>query len=250
MEFHSLYETLGVEVDATDKEIKKAFRELSKKHHPDKGGDEELFKRISEAYSILSDPEKKKRYDSTGKIPKSEEMLHGEAMGVLRHLFGMSIDEMVTKRSMGGFGGYVQIQPDRILETMKGAIKDKVKAFKSTIEHNKKILTEFNKLKNAITYKKEEKDNLYIQTLNFKKTAVQRTIFDTENALEVAEIAKINLAGYVYNQTHEEEDDHQKKLNKSGTRLLDMFNKAKKKYPSPDHFDDIEETEVDDEGLF
>lgn len=240
MEFHSLYETLGVEIDATDKEIKKAFRELSKEHHPDKGGDEELFKRISEAYSILSDPGKRKRYDSTGKVPKSEEMLHGEAISVLRHLFGMSIDEMVTKRSMGDFGGYVQIQPDRILETMKGAIRDKVKGFKSTIANNKKILTQFENLRNAITYKKEEKDNLYLQTLIFKKNAVQRTIFDTENALEVAEIAKINLEDYVYNRTHEEDnDDYQKKLNKNGSRLLEMFGKAKKKF-NPDKFDDTD----------
>mmetsp|Transcript_23397 Transcript_23397/g.53697 ORF Transcript_23397/g.53697 Transcript_23397/m.53697 type:complete len:286 (+) Transcript_23397:205-1062(+) len=61
-----LYETLEVEKDATQKEIKKAYFRLSKTHHPDKGGDEHKFKEISAAYEILSDPEKRKAYDQYG----------------------------------------------------------------------------------------------------------------------------------------------------------------------------------------
>jgi DnaJ homolog subfamily A member 2 len=45
-----LYEVLGVEKDANEKEIKKAYRKLAVKHHPDKGGDEHLFKEINAAY--------------------------------------------------------------------------------------------------------------------------------------------------------------------------------------------------------
>lgn len=48
------YETLGVEPGASDKEIKSAFKKLAKKHHPDVGGDEQKFKEINEAYSILT----------------------------------------------------------------------------------------------------------------------------------------------------------------------------------------------------
>lgn len=61
-----LYETLEIEKTATAKEIKKAYFRLSKLHHPDKGGDEHLFKEISAAYEILSDPEKRKQYDVSG----------------------------------------------------------------------------------------------------------------------------------------------------------------------------------------
>jgi curved DNA-binding protein len=60
------YKTLGVERTATDEEIKKAFRKLAQKHHPDAGGDEETFKDINEAYAVLSDPEKRKQYDRFG----------------------------------------------------------------------------------------------------------------------------------------------------------------------------------------
>lgn len=69
------YDTLGVKRDATDDDIKKAFRKLAAKYHPDAGGDEAKFKEISEAYNTLSDPQKRKEYDQLlmfGGIPGAE----------------------------------------------------------------------------------------------------------------------------------------------------------------------------------
>ena len=63
------YEVLGVSRDATKSEIKKAYRRLALKYHPDKSkekGTEEKFKEISEAYAVLSDDEKRKQYDMYG----------------------------------------------------------------------------------------------------------------------------------------------------------------------------------------
>jgi DnaJ-class molecular chaperone len=57
------YSTLGVKRGATDDEIKAAYRKAAMKHHPDRGGDESTFKKISEAYDVLSDPEKKRMVD-------------------------------------------------------------------------------------------------------------------------------------------------------------------------------------------
>lgn len=62
----NLYETLGVEKKASAAEIKKAYRKLCKTHHPDVGGDEETFKKISHSYEVLSDPVKKDNYDKFG----------------------------------------------------------------------------------------------------------------------------------------------------------------------------------------
>ncbi|KND50933.1 MAG: chaperone protein DnaJ [Parcubacteria bacterium C7867-007] len=60
------YETLGIDKKASPDDIKKAFRKLAQKHHPDKGGDESVFKEITEAYSTLSDEKKRREYDNYG----------------------------------------------------------------------------------------------------------------------------------------------------------------------------------------
>lgn len=61
------YQVLGVSKSASSEEIRKAYYKLAHKHHPDKGGDEKKFKEISEAYSILSDKEKRAQYDRFGR---------------------------------------------------------------------------------------------------------------------------------------------------------------------------------------
>jgi DnaJ-class molecular chaperone len=58
------YQTLGVAKNATPDEIKKSYRKLASKHHPDKGGDTATFQKIEEAYRILSDPQQRQQYDN------------------------------------------------------------------------------------------------------------------------------------------------------------------------------------------
>jgi molecular chaperone DnaJ len=93
------YKALGVDKNASDEEIKKAYRKLARKHHPDANqGDEkseERFKEIQEAYSILSDPEKRKTYDSGGGI-----------------FGGGGFDPGSFRTGTGGFGGFGDILSD------------------------------------------------------------------------------------------------------------------------------------------
>ena len=60
------YSTLGLKRGASDAEIKKAYRSMAMKHHPDRGGDEKKFKEISQAYEFLTDPQKKQMIDMGG----------------------------------------------------------------------------------------------------------------------------------------------------------------------------------------
>jgi curved DNA-binding protein len=83
MDYQDYYQTLGVPRSASQAEIKKAFRRLAREHHPDaKPGDsaaEKRFKQINEAHAVLSDPEKRKKYDMLG--ANWEAYSHADASG-------------------------------------------------------------------------------------------------------------------------------------------------------------------------
>src|ERR671919_2679961 len=70
MDFKDYYQTLGVAKTASEKEIKQAFRKLARKHHPDVNpgdkGAEAKFKEINEAYEVLGDTDKRRKYDELG----------------------------------------------------------------------------------------------------------------------------------------------------------------------------------------
>ena len=106
------YEILGVDRNASDEEIKKAFRRLALKYHPDRNaGDreaEEKFKEINEAYSCLSDPEKRANYDRFG---TAEGVGTGAGFGGFSGAFGDVFEEFFG--DFFGFGGQRRPRPAR-----------------------------------------------------------------------------------------------------------------------------------------
>jgi DnaJ-class molecular chaperone len=78
------YETLGVQRQADEDEIRQAYKKLALRHHPDRGGDEEEFKKIGEAYAVLSDKDKKSMYDRKG----GQMNIHIDVMDIFNNFFG------------------------------------------------------------------------------------------------------------------------------------------------------------------
>ncbi len=105
------YEVLGLKKGANASEIKKAYRTLAKELHPDKGGDENAFKEVSEAYEVLSDTDKKNRYDQFG---------HEDSGGG-----GGGHDPFGFNAFRNGFGGFGRPQQpaERIGDNMNLLIK-------------------------------------------------------------------------------------------------------------------------------
>ncbi len=102
----SLYETLGLSDNASESEIKKAYRKLARQYHPDVNKDasaEEKFKEINAAYEVLSDKEKKAQYDMHG-----DNMFGGQNFHDFSRAQGGSadLDEILRQMFSGGAGGF------------------------------------------------------------------------------------------------------------------------------------------------
>src|SRR6185369_15528200 len=109
------YETLGVPKNASDDEIKKAYRKLAMKHHPDRNqgdgskGSEEKFKDAKEAYEMLSDPQKRAAYDQYGHAGVDPNMrgpgAGAEGFGGFAEAFGDIFGDIFGQQRGGGRGG-------------------------------------------------------------------------------------------------------------------------------------------------
>jgi len=95
------YQILEIETNATNSDIKKAYRKLVMKHHPDKGGDPEKFKELSQAYETLSNSQKRQQYDNYGSVNMD---MNFDAMDI----FKMFERDFFGPNNVGGplFGGF------------------------------------------------------------------------------------------------------------------------------------------------
>src|SRR5689334_13884576 len=123
MDFKDYYSSLGVAKTASQKEIKAAYRKLARKHQPDVNQDkssEGRFKEINEAYEVLGDPEKRKKYDELGANWRQYEQA-GAAGGGNPFAGGGGRWNVDFGTGSGGGGGYRTMTEDEMREMFGGA---------------------------------------------------------------------------------------------------------------------------------
>lgn len=137
VEFKDYYKILGVDRKADEKTIKSAYRKLARKYHPDvaKGKDGERFKEINEAYEVLSDPEKRQRYDSLGPDwqrytrpgpepggPGGFRVEYGDGGGDFSDFFRTIFGDLGARMGRGGQGsGGVEFDVEELLGGGRGS---------------------------------------------------------------------------------------------------------------------------------
>jgi len=117
------YATLGLKRNASDAEIKKAYRGLAMKHHPDRGGDEKRFKEISQAYDFLSNPEKKQVIDLGGD-PNAQPGMGGGQGPFEFHFNTGNINDMFGNFGFGGFGRQPQRRNQSLSVNVEISLED------------------------------------------------------------------------------------------------------------------------------
>jgi len=167
--------------DASLKNIKRAYREMSKRHHPDKGGDKNTFSAITEAYQVLSDQEKRKEYDLTGKVT-NENIINTQAIQIIVSTFVHLLQKADDNTN------YV--------EEIKGAVKRDLEKWPGIIQKNKKDLERIkgkqNKIKNRF-----DKENIFESSLKQIVTDLENIILEAESRGKSLERAKVILKEYV-----------------------------------------------------
>jgi hypothetical protein len=113
----SPYRMLGLPRRATAEDVKRAYRQLAKRHHPDHGGDRERFEAIHAAYEVLSDEDRRRKYDQTGEVdPRKADNTMAEVMSILMPALPAVLAEIAKQ------GG--KLDSEDVVGHLKTAIKN------------------------------------------------------------------------------------------------------------------------------
>ena len=181
------YKTLGVRCVADQKEIKDQYRYLAAKYHPDKKtGNAEKFKDLSNAYTVLIDPERRKLYDETGSDMKPDEF-ERKASAVLQQLFQLIVSQNGLEKII-----YLDIIKMINQQLDKGMIE-----FKKKIDTAKKSKTEIEKILKRIKHK--NKNNPISFILKQEEIKHSESITQIYQEMEIGKSAQKMLKDYSFN---------------------------------------------------
>jgi len=180
-----LYAVLGIDHDATSEQIKKAYKKLANKYHPDKGGDEEMFKRINQAYETLIDPLKRQSYDITG-IYEGTDAIHVKSA---RESIELAVFNIINLNE-------ANIEYVDIVQTIKQNIHNDIIANKQAEDKINKLIARLNKNKKRAT------GSLVISAFDKQIRAQQDVLTQVDNNKKALDIADklINSCKYEFEE--------------------------------------------------
>jgi curved DNA-binding protein CbpA len=178
------YTILEVPPQATDDEIKKKFRILAQRYHPDRvDGDEEKFKQINLAYSILSDPVRRKHFDTTGKYEMNPN-LRDEAMNNLARIINIFMEQIDPEL------GNLVVSMKMDIEREKNYLREQISICINSINKLEKFL--------AKTKKKKEGENILKAFIATQIKQREENIKNHNRVLEVCDKMLEILEDYQY----------------------------------------------------
>ena len=203
-----LYDILNIDENASKAEIKDAYRRLAQKHHPDKGGDEEVFVEIKVAYETLVDPKKRARYHETGDydgVPEST-LTRGEQLVIETFALIVNKDDFS--------GDYVVKARDMFEEAMR-QMESQREENRQKFKRSQILLKRIKKVKDP-----DHEDNLWSQVLESRIAGLQAA---TDN-LDIEHDACVEALTILDKYHDKDPDIKQSMKTHSGISNPDIFN--------------------------
>jgi len=171
----SPWEILGLKEGASDREIKKAFRKLAKEHHPDKGGNGEIFAEISKAFALIENKEARKRFERDEGRPE-------------KSLTAMAI-EVVLLKFMSGVQNSKDIQNlkyAKILDVIQKAFHDDLTQMKRDHRRKRLQIDIMTDLISRFIYEGEDGNDFICYALEDEVRSTRRNLKSVERQMQVA----------------------------------------------------------------
>ena len=177
------YEILGVPVDATVAEIRAAYRRLAKTLHPDVGGGQEEFSAVKDAHDVLTDPERRRRYDETGSTAKGP-----DRTAWVREAIALALDGVMGQRGDKLLLFDLAADVCKFLEARIEQTQQRVREAEESLAQTRKLLGRFKA--------KVEGRNIYEELLRGRDDFLTRQISGAAVELELLALAMETAKGY------------------------------------------------------
>jgi curved DNA-binding protein CbpA len=212
---NNYYDTLGVNEDATNEEIKKAYRKKANEMHPDKGGSNEEFSRLSIAYKVLSDEDARKEYDSTGVTDDLPDEVKA-AINYIRNKFISLVNDICNTMDIES----IETSNLRIIVKVSKAISSDIEMTKAAIDRDNTLLSRLQKVSTKVTTKgKTDKKNLFKSVTFEMEETVQRHIAEMRNNMKMLDEANSLIKIYIDEKPENQQENSLHNLLNSSLRF-------------------------------